>query len=295
MYTFQQLYDQFTWVTKDDSATNVARGKQLINDTYKKVCALGEFIFSEDEWSFTTVADQPEYQLPFNIGKTTHVHVTVDDVQYLPEEVPSDDEWERLTSISTTTSDIPTHYHIYADYIYLYPTPDSTDGTGYVKYKNVPREMTAADYTTGTVTVANDSSAVTIGGGGAGTAAMADRYIRFDTDGIWYKISAATATTITLTKVYEGTAITAGTFKIGQIPVIPDGFQQLLWQEPVSIYFMRNGEEKRALFYKQMFDEGFAMLKSKQQSQTTNQVMRSPRDRTGEVRNPNNYPTGLTE
>ena len=121
---------------------------------------------------------------------------------------------------------------------------------------------------------------------------MVGRYLRFDDDGSWYEIyNVGSSTAITLVKTYEGNAVTNGTYKIGNISVIPDEFQDILWQRPVAIYLMSKGEETRSNFYMGLYREGVNLLISEYQSKTTNQVFTKTET---ERKNPNDYPTGLS-
>ena len=73
---------------------------------------------------------------------------------------------------------------------------------------------TAAPYTTGTVTVTNNSKTVT-GSGTTFTAAMVGRKIRVASENAYYRITAFVSTTeVTLEVVYQGTTASAQTYSI---------------------------------------------------------------------------------
>ena len=291
MLTFYNLYSNFTKLTKDASTANVAFGKLMINDTQKSICGLADFTFLDDEWYCSSVASQTAYRLPHNLiaGSITNVYVESSSTKYFPKEIHSITEYDKLSSISST-ADYPEYYCIYDDCIYFYPYAADTSWEIHLKYRKMALEMSADDYSTGTVTITQNTSAIT-GNATTFTNAMEGRWIKL-ADGLWYEIKTYNnATSLTLTKTYEGETMTAGTYTIGEIPIIPDGFQEILMYKPLEHYFMMTGEEKRAVFYKNLYDVGIRDLKSRFLSRSSNQVFTQGEI---EVKNPNDYPTGLS-
>jgi hypothetical protein len=81
---------------------------------------------------------------------------------------------------------------------------------------------------------------------------MVGRYIRItllDTvntgDGQWYEIATVpSTTTMTLTRVYGGTAITTGTavYTIGQMPLLPDAFHDTPWKFAAAKYWAKEDD-----------------------------------------------------
>jgi hypothetical protein len=289
MLTFQNLYDTYSTITKDSTAANVTQGKLFINDTQKQVCAMGDWTFLDDEWYCASVASQEAYRLPHNCARLVSVYVLNGTTKYIPIEVPSIEEFSRLSAVSSTSS-YPQYYTIYGDYIRFYPLPSSTSWNIYLQYKKIVPELSAADYSTGTISITTNTRTVT-GSGTTFTSSMVGRYLK-TSDGLWYEISAFSSTTsITLAKTYEGTTISGATYTIGEVPTIPDGFQTILLYPALEHYFMTKGEEQRAGVYKNLYETNLLMLKTRYQSRTTSQAIK----RLGDFRNPNDYPTGLTE
>lgn len=105
-----------------------------------------------------------------------------------------------------------------------------------------------------------------VGTGTTWTTSMAGRYIRIaesDTankgDGFWYEIaSVGSATTLTLTKPYQGTAIAAGTasYTIGQVPRIPEAYQLAPVYRSAALYYQKEGEPEIAESYWRLYDGG---------------------------------------
>jgi hypothetical protein len=291
MYTYTDLLNVCGVLTKDTSLATQAYFKLWINDTQKKVCKLMKGAsFLEDEWVADSVASQEPYRLPHNYGKAIDVWYINGTTKYQPKLVESSEDWTYKSALSTT-SDYPDYFHIFGDHIFFYPAFTTANLNIHLRYKKSIKELGIADYSTGTVTVSNNSALVT-GTGTAWTSLMVGRYLRFDDDGSWYEIyNVGSSTAITLVKTYEGNAVTNGTYKIGNISVIPDEFQDILWQRPVAIYLMSKGEETRSNFYMGLYREGVNLLISEYQSKTTNQVFTKTET---ERKNPNDYPTGLS-
>jgi hypothetical protein len=87
------------------------------------------------------------------------------------------------------------------------------------------RDLAQDDYSTGSIAVTQDSTAV-VGTGTTFTANMVGRSLKVNDgspDGIWYKIASFTdATHITLENVYEGNAGSGKSYLIGELPDIPE-------------------------------------------------------------------------
>lgn len=290
MLTFQNLYETYRTITKDTSTSNVTLGKLLINDTHKNVCGLADFTFLDDEWYASSVASQESYRLPHNYQPNSLITIYVDNggTKYFPEEISSTREFDFLSAVASSAS-YPQFYSIFSDYIKFYPTPSDTSWTIHLKYRKMPLEMTADNYTTGTVSITQNTRTLT-GSGTTFTAAMEGRSIKLG-DGLWYPIETYSSTTeLLLGKSFEGTTISGGSYIIGELPIIPDGFQTMLLYPALEHYFMMTGEENRSAFYKGLYDRDVAQLKSRYTSRTSNQVFTQGRQH---VINPNDYPLNL--
>lgn len=290
MKTFQTLYTEYQTITKDNSTSNTTFGKKIINDTQKSVCGLADFTFLDDEMYGSSVASQQSYRLPHNYqpNSLSMCYVLQGGIKYYPQEVISQLDFDILANDSSTSS-YPQFFNIYGDYINFYPLPSDTTWTIYLKYRQMCKEMSADDYITGTITATLDSRTIT-GSGTTFTSAMIGRQILLP-DGIWYKIqSYSSATELFLYKTYEGATTAGATYTIGDCPIVPDGFQDILIYKPLEHYFMMTGEENRATFYKNLYDIGVKDLKSRYLSRTATQVFRPV---VRGVINPNDYPTGL--
>jgi hypothetical protein len=291
MKTFQTLYTEFQTITKDTSASNLAFGKKLINDTQSSICQMGNFTFLDDEMYSASVASQQSYRLPHNFLPNSLIscYVTQGGNKYYPKEIISQKDFDVIASDSSTSS-YPEFFTIYGDYINFYPLPSDTSWGIYAKYRQMCKEMSADDYTTGSVTATYNSRKIT-GLGTTFTSDMVGRHIRLP-DGIWYKIQSFSSTTeLFAYKTYEGITTSGYSYVLGDCPIIPDGFQELLIYKPLEHYFMMTGEESRATFYKNLYDIGLRDLKSRYLSRSSTQVFTVG---DSERVNPNDYPTNLS-
>jgi hypothetical protein len=118
---------------------------------------------------------------------------------------------------------------------------------------------------------------------------MEGRFIKIA--GIWYEIQTyVSGTSITLVE-YTIKGASGSATHIGEVSLLPEGWDDLIWKSAVADYFdfkgltnpWRTEYEKRLMLLVARYGGG---------QKTTSQVMR----RSGQaVRNPNDYPTGLTE
>lgn len=140
-----------------------------------------------------------------------------------------------------------------------------------VYYKRGVKALSAADYTTGTITITNNSTVVT-GSGTTFTSAMVGRYLK-TTDGFWYRIASYTsATVIGLEKPYSS-SVSGASFTIGEMSPLPDGYQNLPAIYAASQYWGINGEIARAREYERQFAEGKKALRTDWGNKTNNVVI----------------------
>jgi hypothetical protein len=161
-------------------------------------------------------------------------------------------------------------------------------------YTAISKDLSADDYTTGTITTLANGGVAIVASGSTFTASMVGRWLKTD-DGKWYKISAYTdATHITLLHPYQGTSITAGTstFKIGEISRIPEGTHDIpvyfaLWQH----FLGPRRDATMAKQYKSLWDEGIVWAKTNFSNLYSSAVIPSQRRKAQQrQKNPNDYP-----
>ncbi len=278
--TWQALYTNYTDHTGDTSASNTTIGKNRINDNHRSLVALHDWYFAEKTFTFTTLANVYQYDLPYDFSRMVHITIRNSSRWYSLTEVASHDEWQRVQQFrSTYTSNIPQLYHITGDQIEIYPVP-SADGdvannaTYYYTQRVV--DMQYDNYVTGTVTLTNASTVVT-GSGTTFTAAMVGRWIQ-GPDKRWYKIATFTSTTVLgLQKAFQGTTGSALAYIIGELPIIPEDYHPLVWYQPVAMYWMLKKETQQAAYYQALHDKGKNEFFNAYSKRTRAQILRQPR------------------
>jgi hypothetical protein len=203
--------------------------------------------------------------LPQYIDRVSSLYVTVGTYNYTPRECPSREQWDRL-NMTTVTSDIPTWWYVYNGKLGLFPRPSTASNIITINSKQLARDLTVADYTTGNILTAVNGSATITGTGTTFTQSMVGRWLRItesDTankgDGYWYRIlSYTSATVITLEKPYQGTAITTGTaaYTISQCSLVPEQYQDLPIYGALRTYFTSVApDNSKAQLYGGMYKE----------------------------------------
>ena len=208
--------------------------KQHLNQRYHIIQRkLRGFIQTDLPQTTVTVEDQQRYHYPPNIyPPITSATLEVGGVKYPLDIVHSQKQWDSLNQISYSGTTIPQYIFPMRDHFELWPIPQEDDDDITLIASMLDRDMTIEDYTTGTVTVANNSATVT-GAGTTFTAAMVGRWFQTTNDQYWYRIAGFTSTTvITLETVFEGTSGALQAYTIGETPELPPELHELL---PVGV------------------------------------------------------------
>lgn len=235
----RQTFTQLQTTVKDyisQSSGSVASStianfiKQHINERYHLIQRkLKGFIVTDLPQTTTTVADQQRYHYPQNIYPPINsATLEISDVYYPLDIVHSQKQWDIINQISFSGTAFPQYIFPMRDHFELWPIPQATGDTITLVASMLDRDMTQEDYTTGTVTVTNNSASV-VGSGTIWTSAMVGRWFQANEDQYWYRIASFTDTThITLESVFEGTTKAGDTYIIGETPEIPPELHMLL-------------------------------------------------------------------
>jgi len=257
----------------NNSATaTLALADTLMNMVEKRIISARDWPFLWRQYTKTTVAGERSIKLPPYTNKPQSVYVTVGSYRYSPREITDRTEWDRLNAVSVS-SDIATYYFVYDGSIELYPTPSTSANVVTFNARRIGKDLSRADYTTGTITTVATSGVITTvtGSGTAWTAAMIGRYIRIDGtdaantgDSFWYEIATVpTSTTLTLVRTYGGTAITAGsaTYTIGELSLLPEPHDTLPVYEALQVYYTSvDPNQNKAVLYGKMASDGYTQM-----------------------------------
>lgn len=296
MKSYTQGRNTYGRWTKNTATANLSHGDEIANDAYRKICAVRDWPFLTQPRTLTTVAAQQFYNLPYDCDLVREINVVISTTTYTPKLSPSREHWDKL-NLTAFSSDIPEWYFVYNGQLGLWPKPASSGNTINVSQKCRVIDLSVADYTTGTITTTSTVSAVTTvtGNGTSWTSQMAGRYIRItllDTantgDGLWYLIaSVPSSTTMTLTRAYGGTALSAATagYTIGQMPLLPETFQDTPWRYAAWDYWHKENNDDRAEEYKTSYNEDIANLQNAYGSPSTDMVIDNGDD--ANIINPN--------
>lgn len=286
MMTYTSTRNLFGKLVNDASTATLALGDTLINTSYREILASQPWQFLEASKTDVTVASQQNYLLPYNCSKITNVTVLIGTVRYVPKEITSREEWDMLNLNSAIRSNIPVFWYQWGGQLYLWPTPSASSNTITINYKKQIRDLSKADYTTGTITTATNGSDAIVGSGSSWTANMAGNYLQITNtnaaktgDGIWYEIeSIDSATTLTLVKPYGGTSIATGsaTYIIGDVPLISEEYQILPVYRACQIFFSSvQPDVSKSELYKNLYTEQLAAMKLTYGSKATSPVLKT--------------------
>ena len=252
-----------------------------INDSINTICNLqgGKLRFLEATKDMTTVADQESYQIPNGFRKLIDLMIfsgsgASSDTIYSPEMIFDPTKWKLVQQYRLGSSDVPYFTYVENTTYKIQPIPASTGNLIRLRGRLQIRDLSIADYTTGTITsLANGGTAV-VGSSTVWTADMAGRYIQITEttaagggDGFWYQIATVpSATTLTLTKPYEGTAISAATaaYTIGQCSVIPAAYDVGVVQRSSALWWDNQNDLTRGKVYWMKYDGGMEAGYSKE-------------------------------
>ena len=294
--SFQNLYEDCQTQTSDSDTASLSYLKTKLNEGISKAYGILNAEHFYTNATDTTADGQSSYPKPYNCDKMVSVKVTIGSVDYVAIEFPgSGSQWIALTGGTGTASEnaYPTYFFVKRNTYEIWPT-SSTDGyTITVRYKRRHKDLTQADYTTGTITtLANAGTAVT-GSGTTWTAAFIGRFFKIDADGEWYEISARTSNTaITLAREYGGTAISGGSesYTIGEGSLLPFDFQDIPMNFALWKYYKQKKRLDLANDYKQEWLENLEDLKSYASSDTVSGVLSEDIA----IKNPNEWPQNLS-
>lgn len=276
MRTTTSYTSDFTNFTNNTSSANSTLGLKLVNDALRYL--VGIFFFNERTHVVPngTVDGQANYRLPYNVKQVINVTVEIGSTLWQPVEIATRKQYDALNVIPFD-NDFPQYYYIYNGEILLWPTPASNGNEITIHYKKRLQDLSASDYTTGTVSMTSGSTTIT-GSSTAWTTNMADRWINIPLttnnattgDDQWYQIaSVASATSLTLHNAYQGGSASGATYTIGEVPILPEDYQDLPLYRAAYVYHSAiNENAKKAELYKGLYDEGYARLEAEFGSKT---------------------------
>lgn len=306
MLSFQGQYELFQDLASDDDATNLTMGKKFVNLGNRKLQAILGRYWNEEERSYTIVTDaisgtsDQAYYLPENFKSLTEFYVTISNIQYPAELIQDEDLWRRINAgtIKSTSAYVQFIY-IKWDRFEIWPLPATGDtNTGTFRYRTIDKDLSVADYVTGTITTLANGGVDVTGSGSTWIAKMVGRYFKITDDEQWYKIASRSSNTaIKLTRKYQGVGISSGSdnYTIGQIAHLPPNTHELAVYYAVWKWALFRKDVGLAREYERMWKEGVREAQSTWANRSSSNIIRDKSHiRRGSLLNPNWYPRDMT-
>ena len=278
MLTFHNIYSEVQEQVQDETTDSLTLIKRAINQGMKKFANTLNRDWRLTRKTFSTVASQQFYQFPEDAVRVKTVIIEISDIAYPLQEVVDEEEWNLLNVRGTQSSDIPEFFFIRGnDEVGIWPIPaTAVASAGTLVYERRVRDMSQDNYTTGTVTLTNNSAAVT-GSSTVFNANMVGRSLRADDpagDGMWYKIASFTSTTaITLEQTFGGTTASGLTYVIGELPDTPEEYHESLIDYACYRYYLRKKSRSEARDMRIAFENALEDCKANYSSKTTSQYI----------------------
>jgi len=299
MLSFQQLYNTAQSLVGDNSTTTTTFLKLHINiGNQKAETKLGSYFIEENGTDLTEVGVD-SYPLPDRCIRPKKIYVTVSGIRYPAVFVYNEVDWQRIKyNGSQTKGNFLTHVFIRRNSFEMYPTPSTANNTITIIHESSYRFMAQDDYTTGTITTLANDGIVLTGSSSEWDATFAGRQFKINAYPIWYPIlSYTSATSLTLAKPYQGTAISAGSaaYTIGEFSRLPPSMHILPVYYAVAMYYNTKKDLTNMATFMGMFDAGLAdgiALYGKRDSSSYIPSQRHIRQ--GAAIDPNDYPSNLT-
>jgi hypothetical protein len=270
-------------------AANLSRADILMNDCDRRL--VNKFKLNEkQDTSQVTVAGQQSYFTPYNYTKMIDLYVTIGNQKITPVEVTDRQTWDRMNQ-RTYQANYPQWFYLFDNKFELLPIPSTSSLVITQNYKCLSKDLSQADYTTGTVSITNGTTALT-GAGTTWTAGMVGRWIQIAPpggDNEWYQIAAFVSTTsLTLYKAYNGVTVAGGTYTIGEMSILDPKFQDMSLFYALQVYYTSKVKDPiSSKLYGGLYDDLLGQLNAEASSKSASPVVDSGDDNDGVMINPN--------
>lgn len=266
-------------------ADNMTWGLEEVNQSLRYLTT--KYYFNERTYIVPggSIATTQFYNLPPQVKKLINVTVLIGSTLWQPKECPSREYWDYLNTI-TFDQDYPSFFFVYNGQVGLWPIPASNGNVITMHYKTRIIDLSMQDVTsTGsgtTVSITINTTTLTASGN-TFLNWMVNGWIRIpysntnstSGDNQWYQIASITnATTAVLMNQYTGSTVTGGAFTIGEVPILPEDYQDLpLYRMGIIYYTTRFPDPVRAQLYQKLYDDGEEKLNEEFGSKTTSVIL----------------------
>lgn len=306
MYTTTDLLNQyFDKINEESTTAGKVRALRGFNQKQRMIVNKKPFWWAKKHFLITTEVNKQAYDLNPLIQKIESVAFTQDETTYPVIEISDPDDWTRYNGLTgnNVTSDIPTYYHLdgQSGQILIFPKSSVAGNTIDILARSRARKLILEDTSTGTVSVTNGSKTVT--GSGTSWAGVANlragAHILIGIDEVPYEIASIDSNTqITLVKKFFGTTASSQTYRIGDVPLIHEDYQDVLWALEAFEYLgLKKGNSKMYAELKDyLYNDVYGiwtLLMADTLSETSANVIQ--KRKVGYGINPNEYPQDLTD
>lgn len=288
----------WTTLTQNTSSPNSLLGAKLIREGIRYLAT--KFYFNEKSYTTTTTAQTQGYNLPSDFEVMENVTVTTGG--YVWSGTPTADRamWDRLNLIPYY-SDFLQYVFIWNNQLLLWPLPATSSNTITMNYKSRVVDPSQADITTGTVSITTNTTTLTHSATSFASWMAQSGWVKIahsttvtatNGDNRWYQISAVSANnTLTLANPYLGATVTGGTFVIGDVPILPEDYQDVPMYRALMIYYNSIvPNPTQAELYTKLYDASEAELEKKYGSKDYSPVLT---DTQAKVYNPNLFQSSI--
>lgn len=276
MITYDTALSTLQALTKVQStdSTNSALLVQFFNDSRRTVASIrgGNWPWRSIERSVLTVADQEYVYVPNDMQRVTAVRAVVGSgtsaTIYLPRLIYDEQRWEMILALRLGSNQYPYFVFQRGQQLLFNPVPSVSTTTITLLGRRAVKDINLVDYSTGNILTATPASTAIVGTGTSWTTPMAGRYIRITEsasankgDGAWYEVASIdSATTLTLVKPYQGTAIASGSaaYTLAQVTYEPEAYQMAPIYRAVAQWLQLNDplHPDRYGMYWKLYDGG---------------------------------------
>jgi len=281
MLTWTDLTNKAVRLSRDTTPGTKIQLQQDMNTGYHLFNAKLSRYFSRKQQFADTVVDQHIYQTPLDciriIGMTMTVGNGVNQYKVPVKEIRSEYEWRQITSYNYSSNWQAFYIMLGNDSFDVWPTPSESVSQGIrFYYQQADHDLSVNDITntsTGaTLTVTNGSTLVTASNAifTPNTKGLSLQLTSVN-DLSWYEIiDVPTTSTIVLKSAFVGLSGGAQSFRIGQIPIIPQEYHDSLVNYALYLFFSSKGNTVRANqclgLFKQAVDDAIEEYSSSSQS-----------------------------
>ncbi len=238
--------------TDPNYSSVIADFNSNLGQRYQMILAKMANYRTQTQLTSNTAVNQQYYSFPVGMVNFETIIVTVGSISYPMTVINNQFTWDSLNSIPFQPTTFPRFIFPRLDDFGIWPIPQGVYPITF-NYHFRDRNLSVADYSTGTIAVTNGAATIA-GTTTTFTAAMAGRWFSV-TDptepgqGYWYRVLSYQSTTgLTLYAPWQGTTGSGFTYVIGETPELPEEMHIALAHGVTADYFsnVKNDEASAA-------------------------------------------------